>query len=74
MWDMVWNSAGLFLRGKLFKDTRKVLLLLLANIVLAAILTVAVYVATSSFALACIIAGVISGALQPLLFAKLKYA
>lgn len=74
MWDMVWNSAGLFIKGKLFKDTRKVLLLLAANIVLAAILTIGVYVASASFAVACVVAGVISGALQPLLFARLKYA
>jgi hypothetical protein len=49
-------------------------LLLASNIVLAAILTIGVFAASGSFALACIVAGLVSGALQPVLFAKLKYA
>jgi len=74
MWDMVWNSAGLFMKGKLFKDNKKVLLLLALNILIAALVVIAVYWAIHSFLVACCISGAISGALQPIFFAKLKYA
>jgi hypothetical protein len=74
MWDMIWNSAGLFLRGKLFKDTRLVLMLLAANIILAAVVVVAGHLAGIPYLVDCLVAGLLCGTLQPILFLNLKYA
>ena len=74
MWDMIWNSAGLFLRGKLFRDTRLVLMLLAANSLLAAVVVVAGHFAGIPYLVDCLVAGALCGALQPFLFVNLKYA
>ncbi len=74
MWNMVWSSTGLFLRGKLFKDTRLVMMLLSTNIILAAVIIIAGHFIGLPYLVNSLIAGVLCGGLQPILFAKLKYA
>lgn len=74
MWDMVWNSTNLFLKGKLFKNTQLVLMLLFANILLGAVIIVGGHFIGIAYLIDCIVAGVLCGALQPVLFANLKYA
>ncbi|MEM1362161.1 MAG: hypothetical protein AAGF94_10655 [Pseudomonadota bacterium] len=73
MLEMALNSAKLFIAGKLFQDNKKALRQMLLAIVPGAILLLVI----AQFApiwLAAVIAGSVSGFLQPILFKDLKYA
>ncbi len=74
MIEMVKNSIGLFLRGKLFAEPGKAY----TQLAIGIFLTVAVFLATLHFAglphwFAATIAGFIGGSIQPYLFRNLRY-
>lgn len=74
MLDMVRNSIGLFLRGKLFADPNKAYLQLAIGILVTALS----FLAALRFAglphwAAAAVAGFVGGALQPYLFRDLRY-
>lgn len=73
MFDMFWNSVQLFLKGKLFQDFNKAMMLMAIGAGVAAIVMVALAKAGLSVWLAVIIASLIAGAIQPRLFRDLKY-
>ncbi len=75
MFDMVKTSITLFLQGRLFKNTGEVLRQALIGIfATAAILVAIAYFTPLPIWGSAIIAGILGGALQPLLFKNLKYA
>lgn len=74
MLDMVKNSIGLFLRGKLFADPSKAY----AQLAIGVIFTVLCFIAALRFGglphwAAAMVAGFLGGALQPYLFRNLRY-
>lgn len=74
MIEMVKNSIGLFLRGKLFAEPAKAY----TQLAIGILFTVAVFLTTLHFAelphwLAATIAGFIGGSIQPYLFRNLRY-
>ena len=72
MIDMFLQSVKAFLRGKLFQDQKRAVLLGLVGVGV----TLVVFVVGSRFLplwLAAIIAGLVGGALQPYLFKNLKF-
>lgn len=72
MLDMVFDSVKLFLTGRLFQDYTKVIQLFLIGMICGAVVIVAVGYFVSPLAGA-IAGGIVSGALQPVLFKNLKY-
>ena len=75
MFDMVKTSIVLFLQGRLFANRNHVIRQSLIGIVVtAAILIAAVKLTTLPLWGSAVIAGLLGGALQPLLFKNLKYA
>jgi hypothetical protein len=74
MWDMFTNSMKLFVKGKLFRDSRAVLRQWVIGF--AASLVALVVLAKIGLPLWLCVAAVALGvgALQPLLFKNLKYA
>ena len=83
MFEMAKNSMILFARGKLFKDLGSVIMRALIGIVITAILFVACafylsagmgWTTPGHIYTAAAIAGLLGGALQPILFKDLKYA
>ncbi len=74
MFDMVKDSIVLFLQGRLFKDTPKVIgKALIGMTVAAAILVIMVKLGAPLWA-SVIVSSLAAGALQPYLFKDLKYA
>ena len=73
MFDMFMNSVKLFFAGKLFRDGRDVLLQWLKGfgICLALLLVLGWFV---SPLVGVVVASVVGGLIQPLLFRDLKYA
>lgn len=74
MFEMVKNSIGLFLRGKLFAEPSKAY----TQLALGVILTAALFIASLRFGglphwAAAAIAGFIGGSIQPFLFRNLRY-
>jgi len=73
MFEMVKSSAVLFFQGKLFADTPRAMVQLLIGIVGAA----AVFLAGAALGLPLpavgVLAGIVGGALQPVLFKNLRY-
>ena len=74
MLDMVKNSIGLFLRGKLFAEPGKAY----TQLVLGILFTVLCFIAALRFGgvthpAAAAIAGFLGGTLQPYLFRNLRY-
>lgn len=74
MIDMVRNSIGLFLRGRLFAEPGKAY----AQLALGVMFTVLCFIAALRFGglphwAAAVIAGFLGGALQPYLFRNLRY-
>ena len=74
MWEMAKNSIVLFFRGKLFADPGKAMMQLLIGIVVTAVIFVILAKLGTPLWLAALIAALIGGALQPLLFRKLRFA
>lgn len=73
MFDMFWNSVVLFLKGKLFHDLPKVMMLAGIGITVAAVILIVLAKAGVPLWLAVIVASLCAGALQPRLFRDLKY-
>ena len=74
MLDMVRNSIGLFLRGKLFAEPGKAYLQLIFGIIFTALCFLAALQAGGlAYWQAAAIAGFLGGAVQPYLFRDLKY-
>ena len=73
MFDMFMNSAKLFFAGKLFRDKRDVLLQWLKGfgVCLALLLVVGWFVSPLA---GVVVASIVGGYIQPLLFKDLKYA
>ena len=75
MFDMIFTSIGLFLRGRLFANRNHVIRQALIGIAITAVILIAAVKLTTLPLWACAaIAGLIGGASQPLLFKNLKYA
>ena len=73
MFDMFKNAVTLFMRGKLFQNSKKVYL----QIAIGSAITLAIFLIVSSFASIVwsgAIAGFAGGMVQPRLFRDLKYA
>lgn len=73
MFGMAMNSAKLFFAGKLFKDNSKVI----RQMLMGAGAGIVAGVIVGQFApvwLAALVAGAVSGFIQPILFKDLKYA
>lgn len=73
MWSMFLNSAQLFLKGKLFRDQNQVFRQGAIGVVIGILLLVILAKLGAPVWLAAIIAGLVSGAVQPYLFKDLKY-
>ncbi len=73
MLDMIGNAAGLFLKGKLFTDTKTAMLQLMLGSLLGAILFIVVAWFTGLWWLAGILGGAVSGYVQPILYKNLKF-
>jgi len=73
MFDMFMNSAKLFLAGKLFRDKRDVLLQWIKGfgVCLALLLVVGWFVSPLA---GVVVASIVGGYIQPVLFKDLKYA
>ena len=74
MFEMVKNSIGLFLRGKLFAEPAKAY----TQLVMGILFTVLCFIAALKFGgvphwAAATIAGFLGGTLQPYLFRNLRY-
>ncbi len=74
MFEMVKNSIGLFLRGRLFAEPAKAYMQLMLGVGF----TVLCFIAALRFGgvphwLAAVIAGFLGGTLQPYLFRNLRY-
>lgn len=70
---MVFNSIGLFFRGKLFADTGKAVLQMMAGVLVAALIVIVVARLTGFVWLAGLLGGLTGGAVMPVLFKNLKY-
>ncbi len=74
MFEMVKNSASLFLRGKLFAEPGKAYTQLAVGIVFTALCFIAaLHVAGLTHWAAAAVAGFIGGSVQPFLFRNLRY-
>lgn len=73
MWDMFLNTAKMFLRGKLFRDSRMVTRQWLIGVAVAAVLVVVLGALGVPRVVAVAVAAFVAGALQPYLFKDLKY-
>lgn len=73
MFDMFWNSAVLFFRGRLFQDPRKVMLLAGLGMGFAAVAVLLLTQVGLPLWLAVMAASFLGGLLQPRLFRDLKY-
>ena len=73
MWDMFSNSLRLFLKGKLFREPRKVLQQWLIGVAITLVALVALAMLGLPLWLAVLLASAGGGALQPFLFKDLKY-
>jgi hypothetical protein len=73
MFDMFWNSVVLFLRGRLFQDPRKVMLLAGLGMGFAAVTVILLSKIGLPVWLAVMGASFFGGVLQPRLFRDLKY-
>jgi hypothetical protein len=73
MFDMFMNSVKLFMAGRLFRDNRAVLLQWLKGFGLALALCVALGLLVSPL-VGVVVASLVGGFVQPLLFKDLKYA
>lgn len=73
MWDMFMNTAKMFFRGKLFRDSRRVTRQWLIGVAVAALLVVVLGALGVPVLVAVAVAAFVAGALQPWLFKDLKY-
>lgn len=73
MFDMFWNSVVLFLKGKLFHDLQKVMMLAGVGMAVAAVILIVLAKVGLPLWLAVVVASLCAGALQPRLFRDLKY-
>ena len=73
MWQMFFNSARLFMQGKLFRDKHAVLKQWLVGFAVSAVLLIVVGWLTTPL-VGVLAASIVGGGLQPYLFKDLKYA
>lgn len=73
MFDMFMNSVKLFFAGKLFRDSRAVLTQWLKGFAVCLVLLLAVGWFVSPL-LGVVVASLVGGLIQPVLFKDLKYA
>ena len=73
MWKMFLNSFRLFLKGKLFRDMNQVMRQGALGVAVGVLLLVMLTKLGAPVWLAALIAGLVSGAVQPYLFKDLKY-
>lgn len=73
MFEMFKSSIGLFFRGKLFAEPQKAYAQLALGIVAGAIVLVVARKLGFAAVPSAVIAGAVSGALQPYLFRNLRY-
>jgi hypothetical protein len=73
MFDMFMNSVKLFIAGKLFRDSKAVLLQWLKGFALSLALMLGLGWFVSPL-VGVVVASLVGGVLQPLLFKDLKYA
>ena len=73
MWDMFTNSLRLFLKGKLFREPRRVARQWLIGVAVTLVVLVALAKLGLPLWLAVLLASLGGGALQPFLFKDLKY-
>jgi len=73
MIDMFMNSVKLFLAGKLFRDSKAVLMQWLKGFALSLVLMLAVGWFVSPL-VGVVVASLVGGVMQPLFFKDLKYA
>lgn len=73
MIDMFMNSVKLFIAGKLFRDSKAVMLQWLKGFALSLALMLAVGWFVSPL-VGVVVASLVGGVIQPLLFKDLKYA
>ncbi len=74
MWDLFTNSFKLFVKGKLFREPKAVFRQWLIGFVTAAAIVVLLVKIGAAPWLAVVVAAIVSGGLQPVLFKNLKYA
>jgi hypothetical protein len=74
MWPMFTNSLRLFLKGKLFRDPKAVLLRWFAGFAIALTAVVILRLLGVPVWLAVVLTSLGVGAIQPYLFRDLKYA
>ena len=74
MWEMFTNSMQMFIKGKLFRDNKLVVMQGAIGVVVAIILIVLLGKFVLPMWAAAMIGGFVSGALMPYLFKNLKYA
>lgn len=74
MWDMFLNSLKLFLKGKLFREPKRVLRQWLIGLLVALAALVVLVKLGLAVWLAVLLVSLGAGALQPWLFKDLKYA
>jgi hypothetical protein len=74
MWEMFWQSAQLFLKGKLFRDPLRVVRQGAVGVAIGVILLVVLAKAGLPAWAAAMVAGLVTGAAQPFLFKNLKYS
>ncbi len=74
MWPMFTNSLRLFLKGKLFRDPKAVLLRWLAGFAIALAAVLILRLLGVPVWLAVVLASLAVGVIQPYLFRDLKYA
>lgn len=73
MWEMFIQSASLFLKGKMFRDPKQVLVRSTIGVVGGAVLLIILGKFLLPLWAAAGIAGVITGAMMPYMFKDLKY-
>lgn len=73
MFEMLKSSAGLFFRGKLFAEPQKAYTQLALGILTGALIFIAARKIGLAAVHSAVIAGGVSGALQPFLFRNLRY-
>ena len=74
MWPMFTNSLRLFLKGKLFRDPKAVLLRWFAGFAIALVVVLILRLLGVPVWLAVVLASLAVGVIQPYLFRDLKYA
>ena len=73
MWSMAMSSITLFFQGKLFANPGLVFRQLAIGVVVTALVLVVAAKVGAPLLVAAALAGLVGGALQPLLFKDLKY-